>query len=71
LVAFGAAPAVLVYCYTLHQFGTFGILTTIAFVLCGAVRLARFNVSKTEYPAFASAATAFWRSGRAAGYSHD
>ncbi|MDA8442261.1 MAG: CDP-diacylglycerol--serine O-phosphatidyltransferase [Peptococcaceae bacterium] len=45
LVSFGVAPAILVYAQFLHAaFGNFGLATAIIFTLCGAVRLARFNV---------------------------
>ncbi len=44
LVAFGVAPAVLAYSWALMSFGRYGWLTAFLFVLCGALRLARFNV---------------------------
>lgn len=45
LVSFGVAPAILVYAQNMHPFfGNFGLAVAIAFALCGAVRLARFNV---------------------------
>ncbi|EEG78803.1 CDP-diacylglycerol--serine O-phosphatidyltransferase [Dethiobacter alkaliphilus] len=46
LVSFGVAPALLVYVVSLSQLSLFDILVTLAFVLCGAIRLARFNVSQ-------------------------
>jgi CDP-diacylglycerol--serine O-phosphatidyltransferase len=42
LVSFGVAPAILVYQVILHTY--LGLLIAVVFVLCGAVRLARFNV---------------------------
>ena len=44
LVSFGVAPAILVYALELKAFGPAGLIVCIAFALCGAVRLARFNV---------------------------
>ncbi len=44
VVSFGAAPALLVYAWSLKQLGKVGIVAAFAFVACGAVRLARFNV---------------------------
>ncbi|KJS14783.1 MAG: CDP-diacylglycerol--serine O-phosphatidyltransferase [Peptococcaceae bacterium BRH_c4b] len=44
LVSFGVAPAILVFAWQLADLGMLGIIATMAFVLCGALRLARFNV---------------------------
>lgn len=44
LIAFGLAPAVLIYCWALAPFGRFGWLAAFVFAACGALRLARFNV---------------------------
>lgn len=44
LVAFGVAPAILVYLWALKEFGRFGWVAAFLFVVCGALRLARFNV---------------------------
>ncbi|MGD9763364.1 MAG: CDP-diacylglycerol--serine O-phosphatidyltransferase [Candidatus Binatia bacterium] len=44
LVAFGVAPALLVYRWALEPWGTFGWLAAALYVTCGALRLARFNV---------------------------
>jgi CDP-diacylglycerol--serine O-phosphatidyltransferase len=44
VVSFGAAPALLIYQWTLNQLGFGGIVACFLFVACGAVRLARFNV---------------------------
>jgi len=44
LVAFGVAPGILVYCWALAPWGTFGWLAASLYVTCGALRLARFNV---------------------------
>ncbi|MEA1970850.1 MAG: CDP-diacylglycerol--serine O-phosphatidyltransferase [Thermodesulfobacteriota bacterium] len=44
LVAFGMAPAILAYSWALVSFGRYGWLAAFLFVVCGALRLARFNV---------------------------
>ncbi|MBN1382731.1 MAG: CDP-diacylglycerol--serine O-phosphatidyltransferase [Deltaproteobacteria bacterium] len=44
LVSFGVAPTVLMYMWSLFQHGKWGWLTAFLFVVCGAMRLARFNV---------------------------
>jgi CDP-diacylglycerol--serine O-phosphatidyltransferase len=44
LVAFGVAPAVLVYTWSLDSFGRVGAATAFLFVACGALRLARYNI---------------------------
>jgi CDP-diacylglycerol--serine O-phosphatidyltransferase len=44
VMSFGAAPAVLVYRWALEPLGLLAISACFAFVACGAIRLARFNV---------------------------
>lgn len=44
VVAFGVAPAMLAYSWALKPIGSFGIGVTGLFVMCAALRLARFNV---------------------------
>jgi CDP-diacylglycerol--serine O-phosphatidyltransferase len=44
LVAFGVAPAIMIYQWELHAFGRLGIMASFLMVACGALRLARFNV---------------------------
>ena len=44
LVAFGVAPAFLVYTWALRPWGRWGWLAATAYVVCAALRLARFNV---------------------------
>lgn len=44
LVAFGVAPAILAYTWALSAYGKWGWLGAFLFVVCGALRLARFNV---------------------------
>jgi CDP-diacylglycerol--serine O-phosphatidyltransferase len=53
VVSFGVAPGFLVYVFGLKEFGILGLFVASLPALCGAVRLARFNVSfggvKKEY----------------------
>ena len=44
VVSFGVAPAFLVYHWGLAPFGRAGLLVSFLFAVCGALRLARFNV---------------------------
>ena len=44
LVAFGVAPALIVYFWALQPYGRYGWVAAFLFVVCGALRLARFNV---------------------------
>lgn len=48
IIAFGAAPAMLIYLYAGMDFGRFGIMTSALFVIFGGIRLARFNVMTGE-----------------------
>lgn len=43
LIAFGIAPAVLIYSSSLHFFGRVGWAAVFLYVICGALRLARYN----------------------------
>ena len=49
LVAFGVAPAILFYMVVGSEFGRFGSLIAAFFVVFGAIRLARFNVTTGNY----------------------
>lgn len=44
MLAFGVAPAILIYSYALSGFGRIGIACAFVFTACAAFRLARFNV---------------------------
>jgi len=44
LISFGLAPAVLAYLWGLEYFGRLGWLAAFLYVVCAALRLARFNV---------------------------
>ena len=45
LVAFGLAPAMLLWQWQLQAFGRLGVAAAFIYAACGALRLARFNVS--------------------------
>lgn len=47
LVSFGVAPGLLIYSWALSTHGLAGSAVMFAFVACGALRLARFNVMAT------------------------
>lgn len=49
IIAFGVAPAMLFYFTYGHNFGKFGSLVAGMFVVFGAIRLARFNVTTGTY----------------------
>lgn len=44
LVAFGLAPGILIFTWALRPFGRYGWVAAFLYVVCGALRLARFNV---------------------------
>ncbi len=44
VIAFGVAPGVLLYTWALKPYGKLGWLAAFLYVVCGALRLARFNV---------------------------
>jgi CDP-diacylglycerol---serine O-phosphatidyltransferase len=48
VVAFGTAPAILLYQMELQQFGVYGMIIAFIFPMCGALRLAQFNIIKTS-----------------------
>lgn len=51
IVSFGVAPAFLFYSFSLHEMHIIGIIISAFPALCGAVRLARFNVdARVEDP---------------------
>lgn len=54
LIAFGVAPAVILYKWALVPFGRIGWAAAFIFVACGALRLARYNVQmgSTEKKSF-------------------
>ena len=54
VIAFGVAPAVVVYTWALAPFGRIGWVVAFLYTACGALRLARFNIQKhsTEKQSF-------------------
>ncbi|GGE21182.1 CDP-diacylglycerol--serine O-phosphatidyltransferase [Marinithermofilum abyssi] len=44
VISFGVAPALIMYTSLLHEIGPTGWIITAIFPICGALRLARFNV---------------------------
>ena len=52
LISFGVAPAFIMYFWSLNNLGKFGWLLTMIYVVCVALRLARFNVSSNIEPSW-------------------
>jgi len=48
IVSFGIAPAMLLYFFIGDEYGRFGILVSAIYVIFGAIRLARFNISTAK-----------------------
>ena len=48
VISFGIAPAMLLYFFIGDEFGRFGILVPALYVIFGAIRLARFNISTAK-----------------------
>src|SRR5699024_581659 len=48
LVSFGVAPALLIYQGILYTVPGVGMTIMIMYILCGAIRLARFNVKEFD-----------------------
>lgn len=44
VISFGVAPAILVYTWSLQPYGRWGWLVTFLYIICTALRLARFNM---------------------------
>lgn len=54
LTSFGVAPAIMMYLWSLQFGGSLGWLATLIFVLCSALRLARYNTISDALPETAS-----------------
>lgn len=50
VISFGAAPSLLVYQWALQPLGFAGVFLSCTFLICGALRLARFNVLAHRSP---------------------
>ncbi len=48
IISFGVAPALLIYNAKLFSFGLLGMLAPMFFVVCSAIRLARFNIAENN-----------------------
>ena len=52
VISFGVAPAFIMYFWSLNSLGKFGWLLCLIYVVCVALRLARFNVNSSEEPSW-------------------
>ena len=52
MISFGVAPAFIMYFWKLNTFGRFGWLLCLVYVICVALRLARFNVNSNQEPSW-------------------
>ena len=52
MISFGVAPAFIMYFWTLSSLGRFGWLICLIYVICVALRLARFNVNSNQEPSW-------------------
>ena len=50
MISFGVAPAFIMYFWKLNTFGRFGWLLCLIYVICVALRLARFNINSEQDP---------------------
>ena len=48
MISFGVAPAFIMYFWKLNAFGRFGWLLCLVYVICVALRLARFNINSSQ-----------------------
>ena len=52
VISFGVAPSFVMYFWLLNNLGKFGWLLCLVYVVCVALRLARFNVSSNDEPSW-------------------
>ena len=52
MISFGVAPAFIMYFWKLNTLGRFGWLVCLIYVICVALRLARFNVNSDQDPSW-------------------
>ncbi len=52
MISFGVAPAFVMYFWKLNTLGRFGWLVCLIYVICVALRLARFNVNSDQEPSW-------------------
>ena len=52
MISFGVAPAFIMYFWKLNSLGRFGWLLCLIYVICVALRLARFNINSSQEPSW-------------------
>ena len=52
MISFGVAPAFIMYFWKLNTLGRFGWLICLIYVICVALRLARFNINSNQDPSW-------------------
>ena len=52
MISFGVAPAFIMFFWKLNTLGRFGWLLCLVYVICVALRLARFNVNSNQEPSW-------------------
>ena len=52
MISFGVAPAFIMYFWTLSSLDRFGWLICLIYVICVALRLARFNINSNQEPSW-------------------
>ena len=52
MISFGVAPAFIMYFWKLNTFERFGWLLCLIYVICVALRLARFNINSNQEPSW-------------------
>tara|TARA_B100000524_G_scaffold198223_1_gene102966 strand:- start:312 stop:1115 length:804 start_codon:yes stop_codon:yes gene_type:complete len=52
VISFGVAPAFIMYFWKLNTLGRFGWLLCLVYVICVALRLARFNINSSHQPSW-------------------
>ncbi|MBD1164322.1 CDP-diacylglycerol--serine O-phosphatidyltransferase [Pelagibacterales bacterium SAG-MED13] len=52
MISFGVAPAFIMYFWKLNTLGRFGWLLCLIYVICVALRLARFNINSNQTPSW-------------------
>ena len=52
MISFGVAPAFIMYFWKLNTLGRFGWLLCLIYVICVALRLARFNIHSNQEPSW-------------------
>ncbi len=52
MISFGVAPAFIMYFWKLNTLGRFGWLLCLIYVICVALRLARFNINANQEPSW-------------------